>query len=77
MNDLTTLILIDNTAKQEQVTFGSVSVNSVFKVGDAVYLKVAEYPRHLAVSLRSGHVDEISSCQLVFPLKATLTIEKV
>jgi hypothetical protein len=76
MNDLNKLILIDNTAKQEQVTFGSLPVNSVFKMYDSVYLKTENYSSYSANNLQSGHVHFPSEFQLVLPLKATLTIEK-
>jgi hypothetical protein len=76
MNDLNTLILIDNTDKPEQVTFGSLPVNSVFKAGGSVYLKIENYSRTSALHLKTGYANVVSDCQLVFPLKATLTIEK-
>jgi hypothetical protein len=76
MNDLNKLILIDNTAEQGQVIFRELPVNSVFKDGDAVYVKIEDFSVTSALNLKSGHVAFPSEFQLVTPVKATLTIEK-
>jgi hypothetical protein len=78
MNDINTLILIDNTAEQEQVPFRELPVNSVFEINGAVYLKIGDFSGTSALNLKIGYVrGPISDHVLVTPVKATLTIEKV
>jgi exosome complex RNA-binding protein Rrp4 len=76
MNDLNTLILIDNTDKPEQVTFENLPVNSVFKDGDSLYLKIKYADSVPAVDLKTGYTTFPARSYKVTPLKATLTIEK-